>query len=190
MSVFTPAEAFDLFVAAYSHLERAVLTGARRDELGGLPYLESTGLDGEITREVLAWGLPPEETIRRMGAAAHGLKHWLTVFTAAPQDDLPVFLGAGYMHRESEALLACRLDGANPLPADGRVVRVTRAEEIIEMNAARGFQVFHPAELDDPLTRIFRLDEDGRSAAWGTTSPGAAGRGLYRQHVYAARVPP
>ncbi len=37
------------------------------------------------------------------------------------------------------------------------------------MNAARGFQVFHPAELDDPLIHIHYLAEHGRIAAWGTT---------------------
>jgi GNAT superfamily N-acetyltransferase len=169
MSVFSPSAAFELFVVAYSRLEGTVLPGSRRLNLGGVPCLEFAGLDGEVTRELLAWGHAPHETLERIRAAAPGLKHWLTVFTRTPEDDLPVFLAAGYQHRESETLLVRRLEEANLPPADPRVTAVTRVEELAAMNAARGYQVFHPAELEDPLTHIFCLMKNDRIAAWGTS---------------------
>ncbi len=84
MNHLTPAEAFDLFVAAYSRLECAVLPGSQRVELGGLPCLNFAGLDGEVTRELLAFGFSPPEIVQRIHTAAPGVKHWLTVFHRCP----------------------------------------------------------------------------------------------------------
>ncbi len=167
--VFSPAAAFELFVDAYSRLECAVLPGSRRVELGGVPCLEFAGTDGRVSRELLAWGSSAQVTLERVRVAAPGVEHWLTVFTRNPLSDLPVYLEAGYHQRESELLLVRRLDEEGLPPADARVTAVTRAEELAAMNAARGYQIFHPAELEDPLIRIFYLSESGRAAAWGTT---------------------
>ena len=168
MSGFTPAEAFELFVDAYSRLECAVLPGSRLGEVGGLPALFFAGLEGGPSCEVFACGQTPGEVIWRMSGAAPGPGCWLTCFTADPQADLAEYRAAGYRHRESETVRGRDLTAMGDFPLDPRVERVCRAEALAEMNALRGYQVFHPAQLDDPHTRIFRLEENGRTAAWGT----------------------
>jgi len=165
---YAPAEAFELFVDAYSRLECAVLPGSRLEEVGGLPALYFAGLEGGPAREVFTWGRAPAEVIRRLGGAALGPGCWLTCLTENLQADLAEYLAAGFRHRENETVRGRGLSAVDALPLDPRVERVRRAAALAEMNALRGYQVYHPIQLEDPHTRIFRLVENGRTAAWGT----------------------
>ena len=166
--MFSTQEAVDLFIEAYVHLESAVLPGTRLIRVGGLPCLQFPGVRGKVSHEIIAYGLSPAEIAARIQASSPGLPHWLTLLTAAPQDDLAALERSGYRLRERELMMARLIDPADLPPPDTRVRQVHEPAQLKAINKARGRRLHHPDELADAQMQICCFELDGSIRAWGS----------------------
>ena len=166
--MFSAGEAVNLFIESYVYLESAVLPGTQLIHVGGLPCVQFPDRHGKISYEIIAHGVSPAEITARLQASTPGLPHWLTLLTAAPQDDLIALERSGYRLRTSEMMMTRSIEPANLPPPDTRVQTVREPAQVKAINQARGKRMLHPDELADPRMQICCYELDGRIRAWGS----------------------